>query len=51
LRGGEEENLERKNANLQELDESVFGGGKSLEFGSQLLELQVRLLSHNSSLD
>jgi len=43
--------IERKNANLQELDDSVFGGRKSLELGSQLLELQVRLLSHNSSID
>lgn len=42
----------KKNANLQELDESVFGSGNGLQLGSQLLELQVRLLSHNSlSLD
>lgn len=40
------------NGNLQELEESIFGGGKGLELGSQLYELHVRsLLSHNSYVD
>lgn len=52
LKGGENWGIKiRKMQNLQELDENVFRGGKGLELGSQLLQLQVRLLSHNSLLD